>query len=112
MDKAFDQTILLLEIYLQITLTYILQIYFPIGYSLQIILKISLIFFFFFCCGRLFLVFIEFVTMLFWLFGPKACRILAPQPGIKPVPFALEDKVLTTEPKNTAVSFKLKIGKN
>ena len=110
MDKAFDQTILLLEIYLQITLTYILQIYFPIGYSLHIILKNFLRFFF--CCGPLFLVFIEFVTILFWLFGPKTCRILAPQPGIKPAPFALEDKVLTTESKNTTVSFKLKIGKN
>lgn len=46
MDKAFDQTILLLEIYLQITLTYILQIYFLISYSLHIILKNFLRFFF------------------------------------------------------------------
>ena len=46
MDKAFDQTILLLEIYLQITLTYILQIYFLISYSLHIIFKNFLRFFF------------------------------------------------------------------
>ena len=27
---------------------------------------------------------------MFWFFGPKACEILAPQPGIKPVPIPLE----------------------
>ena len=48
-----------------------------------------------------FKVFIEFVTILllfygFWFLGPKAYGILAPQPGIKPTPPALEGKVLTT----------------
>ena len=33
---------------------------------------------------------------MFWFFGPKAHRILAPQPGIEPTPPALEGKVLTT----------------
>ena len=50
-------------------------------------------------------VFIDFVTVLllvlflsfmFWFFGPKACGILAPWPGIKPLPPALEGRVLTT----------------
>ena len=33
---------------------------------------------------------------MFWLLGHKACGILAPQPGIKPTPRALEGKVATT----------------
>ena len=33
---------------------------------------------------------------MFWFFGPKACGILAPRPGIKPAPPALEGEVLTT----------------
>ena len=33
---------------------------------------------------------------MFWFFGPKAGGILAPWPGIKPVPPALEGEVLTT----------------
>ena len=48
-------------------------------------------------------VFIEFVTILllfyvFWFFGPEACGILAPRPGIEPAPPALEGRVLTTGP--------------
>ena len=35
---------------------------------------------------------------MFWVFGPKACVILAPQPGIEPTPPVLEGKVLTTGP--------------
>ena len=35
---------------------------------------------------------------MFWSFGHKACEILAPQPGIKLAPPALEDEVLTTGP--------------
>ena len=35
---------------------------------------------------------------MFWFFGPGACGILAPQPGIEPAPPALEGKVLTTGP--------------
>ena len=32
---------------------------------------------------------------MFWFFGFKACGILVPQPGIKPVPSALKGEVLT-----------------
>ena len=51
-----------------------------------------------------FKVFIEFVTILllflcfgfFFFFGHEACGILAPLPGIEPVPSALEDELLNT----------------
>ena len=33
---------------------------------------------------------------MFWFFGHEACGIIVPQPGIEPVPPALEGKVLTT----------------
>ena len=33
---------------------------------------------------------------MFRIFGHEACEILAPQPGIKPTPPALEGEVLTT----------------
>ena len=33
---------------------------------------------------------------MFWFFGREACGILAPRPGIKPAPPALEGEVLTT----------------
>ena len=51
----------------------------------------------------IFELFIEFVTilLLFYVlvfFGSEACGILAPRPGIEPVPPALEGKVLTTGP--------------
>ena len=46
----------------------------------------------------IFKVFIEFVEILFQFFSPEAYGILASQPGIKPVPPALEDEVLTTGP--------------
>ena len=35
---------------------------------------------------------------MFWLFGRKACRILAPWSGMKPIPPALEGEVLTIGP--------------
>ena len=35
---------------------------------------------------------------MFWSFGSEACRILAPQPGFKPAPPALEGEVLSTGP--------------
>ena len=41
------------------------------------------------CFGFFFFVFLFF-------FGHEACGILAPRPGIKPVPPALEGEVLTT----------------
>ena len=49
----------------------------------------------------IFRVFIEFVIVLLlffvlFFFGPKACGILAPQPGIEPMHPALEGKVLIT----------------
>ena len=46
----------------------------------------------------IFKVFIEFVIILLLFYGHKACGILAPQPGIEPVPPALEGEVLTTGP--------------
>ena len=45
---------------------------------------------------------------LFWFFGPKACGILAPWPGIKPVPPELEGKVLTTGPPGESCDLLLK----
>ena len=50
---------------------------------------------------KIFKVFIEFVTikkvsvLCFGFFGYKACNILAPGPGIKPLSPALEGNVLT-----------------
>ena len=35
---------------------------------------------------------------MFWVFGCEACEILAPPPGMKPAPPALEDRLLTTGP--------------
>ena len=58
--------------------------------------------FFFFLMWTILKVFIEFVTILpllfvFWLFGQEAYGILAPQPGIKPTPHALEGEVPTID---------------
>ena len=57
----------------------------------------------FFFMWTIFKVFIEFVTTsrLFYVLVflcQEACRILAPQPGIKPTSSSLEDKDLTTRP--------------
>ena len=59
-------------------------------------------FFFFKLC-------IEFITILFlfWCFGFKAYRILAPWPGIAPTPHALEGEVLTTGPPGKALCLDL-----
>ena len=51
----------------------------------------------------IFKVFIEFFTILlmfyvFGFFGHEVGGILAPQPGIKPSPSALEGNILTTGP--------------
>ena len=35
---------------------------------------------------------------MFWFFGPEACGILAPRPGVKPTPPALEGQILTIGP--------------
>ena len=47
-----------------------------------------------FKCFLNFLLFL--FVYLFWLCH-KACEILVPQPGIKPIPPALEAQILTTE---------------
>ena len=41
---------------------------------------------------------------MFWLFGLEACGIPVPQPGIKPVPSALEAEVLTTGPPGKSLT--------
>ena len=51
--------------------------------------------------GYLFFFFKSLLNLLqycfcFMFFGPEACGILAPQPGIKPVRLALEGEVSTT----------------
>ena len=33
---------------------------------------------------------------MFWIFGPKACEILAAQPGVESAPLTLEGNILTT----------------
>ena len=35
---------------------------------------------------------------MFWIFGPKACGISAPQPRIEPALLALGGEILTTGP--------------
>ena len=62
-----------------------------------------------------FKVFIEFVTtlLLFYVFGfffgPQACEIPAPRPGIKPTPPALEGQVLTTGPPGKTLHLLIQI---
>ena len=50
---------------------------------------------------------------MFWFFGPKACGILAPQPGMEPTPPALEGEVLTTGPpgKSQWLLFNLEVSR-
>ena len=54
----------------------------------------------FFLYWTIFKVFIEFVTilLLFYVFWPEACGLLAHQSGIKPAPPALEGEVPTPGP--------------
>ena len=40
---------------------------------------------------------------MFWFFGPEVCRILAPQPGLKPIPPELEGEFLTTGPSGKSL---------
>ena len=42
---------------------------------------------------------------MFWFFGRETCEILAPWPGIKPSPPALEGEVLTTGPPGKSPLF-------
>ena len=44
---------------------------------------------------------------MFWFLGHKACEILAPRPGIKPVLPALEGEVLTTGPSEKSQNISL-----
>ena len=57
-------------------------------------------FFFFFWCDLLLKTLLSLLQhcfcFYFWSFGHGACWILAPWPGIEPVPLALEGNVLTT----------------
>ena len=76
-----------------------------ISYSWQLLqTTFHLIFFFkIFWCGPFFLKSLlnllqYYFCFMFCLFGPKACGILAPWPGIEPTPPALEGEVLTTGP--------------
>ena len=46
---------------------------------------------------------------MFWCFGPGACGILAPHPGIEPTPPVLEGEVLTTGPLGKSLNCILKI---
>ena len=59
-------------------------------------------FFFFFFLGRPFLKsslnLLQYCFCFMFGFWPEACRILVPQPGMEPMPHALEGKVLITEP--------------
>ena len=41
---------------------------------------------------------------MFWIFGHKACGILAPWPGIEAAPPALEGTVSTTGPPGKSLS--------
>lgn len=46
---------------------------------------------------------------MFWFFGPEACGILGPPPGMEPSLPALEGKVLTTgPPEKSAVLLSLR----
>ena len=67
--------------------------------------------FFFFlrfcCCGSFLKSLLNLLQycfcFMFCFFGCKACRILAPQPRIKPAPPALASKILTTESAEKAL---------
>ena len=45
---------------------------------------------------------------MFWFFDSEACGILAPQPGIEPIPPALEGEDLTTGPPGKSPEIFLK----
>ena len=42
---------------------------------------------------------------MFWFFGQEGCRILFPQPGIKPGPTVLEGEVLTSRLAGKSLHF-------
>ena len=42
---------------------------------------------------------------MFWFFGREARGILAPRPGIEPVPTALEGEVLSSGPPGKSPEF-------
>ena len=45
---------------------------------------------------------------MFWFSSLEACEVLAPSPGIKPMPPALEGKILTTGPPGKSWNFPIK----
>ena len=47
---------------------------------------------------------------MFWFFGRETCRILAPQLGMKPIPPALEGKVLATGLPGKSKSWDFNLG--
>ena len=44
---------------------------------------------------------------MFWFSGHEACGVLAPWPGIEPLPPALEGEVLTTEPPEKSLELSI-----
>ena len=63
--------------------------------------------FFFFKCGPFLKSLLNLLPycfcFMFWVFGPEACWILAPQPSIEPTTPALEGEVLTTGPSGKSL---------
>ena len=91
---------------------------FPMKFSLVCLLK-----FFIFICFKIFFQCGPFLKSLYWVcystasvlcfvfFGPEACGIIAPWPGIKPEPPALKGEVLASGPPGKSLSFFLLIWK-
>ena len=83
------------------------------GLHTELMAESSALSFFFPWCGP----FLKFLMNLlqyhlcfmFWLFGNKACRILAPQQAIKSIPPALEGEVLTAVPPGKSLECCLRI---
>ena len=71
-------------------------------YLVSIIIGDYSVTYFYFLMWTIFNVFIKFITILtllfmFWFFGHEAFWILAPRPGMQPIPAALEGGVLTLD---------------
>ena len=78
---------------------------FPLPCFILVVILIRDLLFFFFKIFLMWTIFKSLLNLLqycrcpmFWFFGREACGILAPWPGIKPSPSALEGEVLTTGP--------------
>ena len=72
-------------------------------------IALSYDFFFFFWCGPFFKSLLNLLQycfhFLFWFFGLKVYGSLAPQPGIKPTPLALEGEILRTGLPGRSLSY-------